>query len=52
VLREESRSVHRRAAARSVRRMLVVAQVALAFVLLAGAGLILASFRQLLHVKP
>jgi predicted permease len=32
--------------------VLVVAQVGLAFVLLAGAGLVLASFRQLLHVDP
>ena len=38
--------------ARYVRRGLVVAQVALAFVLLIGAGLLLASFRQLLGVDP
>ena len=35
-----------------MRRALVVAQVALAFVLLIGAGLLLASFRQLLAVDP
>jgi putative ABC transport system permease protein len=38
--------------ARRVRQGLVVAQVGLAFVLLAGAGLLLASFRQLLQVDP
>jgi predicted permease len=51
VLREESRSGTDRRA-RRVRQVLVVAQVGLAFVLLAGAGLVLASFRQLLHVDP
>src|ERR1035438_1244678 len=51
VLREESRSGTSRRA-RRVRQVLVVAQVGLAFVLLAGAGLVLASFRQLLHVDP
>ena len=51
VLREESRSGTGRRA-RRVRQVLVVAQVGLAFVLLAGAGLVLASFRQLLHVDP
>src|SRR5262249_20074311 len=38
--------------AQRVRRFLVVAQVTLAFVLLAGGGLLLASFRGLLHVNP
>ena len=51
VLREESRSGTGRRA-RRVRQVLVVAQVGLAFVLLAGAGLVLASFRQLLRVDP
>jgi predicted permease len=52
VLREESRSGSGGRRARHVRQLLVVAQVGLAFVLLAGAGLVLASFRQLLHVDP
>lgn len=52
VLREESRSGTGGTRARRVRQGLVVAQVGLAFVLLAGAGLVLASFRQLLHVDP
>ena len=52
VLREESRSGTGGRRARRVRQALVVAQVGLAFVLLAGAGLVLASFRQLLHVAP
>lgn len=52
VLREESRSGTGGRRARRVRHVLVVAQVGLAFVLLAGAGLVLASFRQLLHVDP
>ncbi len=52
VLREESRSGTGGRRARRVRQVLVVAQVGLAFVLLAGAGLVLASFRQLLHVAP
>jgi putative ABC transport system permease protein len=52
VLREESRSGTGGRRARRMRQALVVAQVGLAFVLLAGAGLALASFRQLLHVDP
>jgi putative ABC transport system permease protein len=48
-LREESRSGTGRKA-RAVRRVLVVAQVAFAFVLLIGSGLLLASFRNLLAV--
>jgi len=52
VLREESRSGTGGKRARRVRQMLIMGQVALAFVLLAGAGLFLASFRQLLHVDP
>ena len=52
VLREESRSGTGGRRARRVRQVLVVAQVGLAFVLLAGAGVVLASFRQLLRVDP
>ncbi len=52
VLREESRSGTSGKRARRARQALVVAQVALAFVLVAGAGLVLASFRQLLRVDP
>lgn len=52
VLREEGRSGTSGRAARLVRRSLVVAQVAFAFVLLVGAGLLLASFRVLLGVDP
>ena len=52
VLREASRGGTSGKRARRVRQILVVAQVGLAFVLLAGAGLILASFRQLLRVDP
>jgi predicted permease len=52
VLREESRTGTGGRRARRVRQILVVAQVGLAFMLLAGAGLVLASFRQLLHVNP
>lgn len=52
VLHEESRSGTGGRRARRMRQVLVVAQVGLAFVLLAGAGLVLASFRQLLRVYP
>ena len=52
ILREDSRTGTASRSARYVRRGLVVAQVALAFVLLIGAGLLLASFRQLLGVNP
>jgi predicted permease len=52
VMREEGRSGTSGRAARLVRRTLVVAQVAFAFVLLVGAGLLLASFRALLGVDP
>jgi putative ABC transport system permease protein len=52
VLREESRTGTGGRRARRVRQILVTAQVGLAFVLLAGAGLVLASFRQLLQVDP
>jgi putative ABC transport system permease protein len=52
VLREAGRGGTASRGARYVRRGLVVAQVALAFVLLIGSGLLLASFRQLLGVDP
>jgi len=52
VLREEGRSGTSGRGARSLRRALVVAQVAFAFVLLIGAGLLFASFRQVLAVDP
>jgi predicted permease len=52
MLRNEGRSGTASRGARYARRGLVVAQVALAFVLLIGAGLLLASFRQLLGVDP
>jgi len=52
VLREEGRSGTSSRGARTLRRSLVVAQVAVAFVLLIGAGLLFASFRQVLAVKP
>ena len=52
VLREDARTGTAGRGARRTRRALVVAQVALAFVLLVGAGLLLASFRQLLGVNP
>lgn len=51
-LRSESRGGTTGKAARAVRRGLVVAQVAFGFLLLAGAGLLTASFRQLLAVDP
>ena len=52
VLHEESRSGSTGRGARAIRRGLVVAQVGFAFVLLIGAGLLLASFRELLEVDP
>ena len=52
VLREEGRSGTAGRTSRVVRRSLVVAQVSLAFVLLIGAGLLLASFQRLLGVDP
>src|SRR5262245_59011058 len=52
VLREEGRSGTSGRGARTLRRTLVVAQVAFAFVLLIGAGLLFASFRQVLAVNP
>lgn len=52
VLQEESRTGTHGRKARGVRRGLVVAQIAFAFVLLVGSGLLLASFRNLLAVDP
>jgi predicted permease len=52
VLREEGRGGTAGRGARTLRRALVVAQVAFAFVLLIGAGLLFASFRQVLAVQP
>ena len=52
VLREEGRSASTGRGSRAFGRALVVAQVAFAFVLLVGAGLLLASFRQVLAVNP
>jgi predicted permease len=50
--REEGRSGTASVGARAVRRVLVTAQVAFAFMLLIGAGLLLASFQRVLAVKP
>ena len=50
VLREEGRSGTAARGARALRRTLVVAQVAFAFVLLVGAGLLLASFKRVLAI--
>jgi putative ABC transport system permease protein len=52
VLRDDSRTGTAGRSTKYMRRGLVVAQVALAFVLLIGAGLLLASFRELLRVDP
>ncbi len=52
VLREEGRAVSGGRGARALRRSMVVAQVAVTLVLLAGAGLLLASFRHVLEVDP
>ena len=51
-LRDEGRSGTASRGARYTRRTLVAAQVALAFVLLAGAGLLLASFQHVLRIDP
>jgi len=50
--REESRSGTSGRAARAVRRTLVTSQVAFAFMLLIGAGLLFASFERILAIKP
>ena len=52
VFREEGRTGTSSKGARLVRSGLVVVQVSLAFVLLIGAGLLLASFRQVLSIDP
>jgi predicted permease len=52
VLHDEGRTGTAGRGPRYLRRVLVVAQVALAFVLLIGGGLLFASFRQLLAVDP
>lgn len=50
--REESRSGTSSRGTRVVRRLLVASQVAFAFMLLVGAGLLLASFKRVLAVEP
>lgn len=50
--REEGRSGTAGRGARAVRRVLVASQVAFAFMLLIGAGLLLASFQRVLAVEP
>jgi predicted permease len=50
--REEGRSGTASRGARITRRVLVTAQVAFAFMLLIGAGLLLASFQRVLGVRP
>ncbi len=52
VLRVEGRGATGTGGARTLRRALVVAQVAFTFVLLLGAGLLLASFARVLQVDP
>jgi predicted permease len=52
VLRQEGRGSTGQGGARVLRRALVVAQVAFTFVLLLGAGLLLASFSRVLQVNP
>jgi putative ABC transport system permease protein len=52
VLREDGRTGTTGRGTSLTRRSLVTVQIALAFILLIGAGLLLASFRQLLGVDP
>ena len=52
VMQEEGRTGTSGRKRRAVRRGMVVGQVAFAFVLLVGSGLLLASFRHLLEVNP
>jgi len=52
VFHEDARTGTAGRSARVLRRLLVVTQVAVAFVLLVGAGLLLASFRQAAAVNP
>ena len=51
-LHEDSRTGTTGKQTRGVRQLLVAAQIGFAFSLLVGAGLLLASFRMLLHVDP
>ncbi|HEV7705424.1 MAG TPA: ABC transporter permease [Gemmatimonadaceae bacterium] len=51
-LREGGRGVGQRAGNNRARRVLVVAEVALSVVLLAGAGLLIRSFSRLMNVDP
>lgn len=51
-LREDSRTGTSGTGSRRVRQGLVVTQIGFAFTLLAGAGLLLVSFRELLKVNP
>ena len=51
-LREGGRGVGQRAGSHRARRVLVVAEVALSVVLLAGAGLLIRSFSRLMRVDP
>lgn len=50
--REEGRSATTSRGARAIRRVLVASQVAFAFVLLMGAGLLFASFERILSIDP
>ena len=50
--REEGRSGTASRGSRALRRVLVTSQVAFAFMLLAGAGLLLASFQRVLAIEP
>jgi putative ABC transport system permease protein len=50
--REEGRSGTSGRGARTLRRLLVASQVAFAFMLLIGAGLLLASFERILSIQP
>ena len=51
-LHEDSRTGTTGKQTRGVRQLLVAAQIGFAFALLVGAGLLLTSFRMLLHVDP
>jgi predicted permease len=51
-LHEDSRTGTTGKKTRSIRQLLVATQIGFAFALLVGAGLLLASFRQLLQVDP
>ena len=51
-LRQDSRTGTSGGATRTLRQVLVAAQIAVAFALLVGAGLLLSSFRHLLNADP